>query len=284
TVQQQARAIRGKQKEKYHSIEAVEKKEFYPMSSAQKRLYILQQMEEGNINYNMPLTLLLEGALEREHLEKTFVKLIKRHESFRTSFIIKTGKQEPVQRIHEEVDFAVEYHETAHSTDIVNKFVRPFDLAAAPLIRVGLIKNQPLEHILTIDIHHIVSDGVSMGNLIRDFMALYNTEDLKPLPLQYKDFAEWQNRHVTGAEMTRRQHYWKKQFDEEPPVLELPTDYPRPLRQIFDGGSLQFKIGAEEKNALKTQALKEGVTLFMQMMALYTVTLSRLSNQEDIVV
>ncbi|MCK4764999.1 MAG: non-ribosomal peptide synthase/polyketide synthase, partial [Candidatus Aminicenantes bacterium] len=274
--------IGREEKSKYESIEPVEQKAYYPVSSAQKRLYLLGQMDLESTGYNIPSIFMLAGNVDKDRLQATFVKLIERHESLRTSFHLIAG--EPVQAIHSpaEIDFEIAYLEGAAPE--AHDFIRPFDLSQAPLLRVGLIKEGEANHILQLDMHHIISDGISAGLFVQDFMSLYNGEELPLLKIQYKDFSEWQNKRKDSEILQKQEAYWLEEFAAEIPVLNLPTDFPRPVVQSFAGKSLTFEMGREETEKLKTLALATGSTLYMVLLSLYNILLSKLSGQEDIVV
>ncbi|MCP4150596.1 MAG: AMP-binding protein, partial [bacterium] len=293
TIRTLAAYIQGMSKDKFLSIKAVEKKEYYALSSAQKRMFLLQQMESTGTGYNMPLAVLMEGTLDRERLENTFRKLIDRHESFRTSFRMRDG--EAVQVIHNsgELEHCIRYHElpAGSSEDaMVEDFARPFDLSRAPLMRVAVIKkgnaagDSPLSHILILDTHHIITDGVSLGVFVREFMALYAGKELQPLPLQYKDYSEWQKLNKEKGIVEKKKKYWLKQFDGDIPQLNLSTDFPRPAIRSFEGKTLFFRIHEEETAALKGIALKQGATLFMVLLTIFECFLSRLSGQDEIII
>ncbi|MCP4153904.1 MAG: amino acid adenylation domain-containing protein, partial [bacterium] len=284
-IRQLYKYITETEKEKYQAVKAVEKKEYYSLSAAQKRIYILQQMELENTVYNMPFVVQLEGELQKEKLQQTFKKMVQRHESIRTAFEMTDSK--PVQKVLENVPFEIDNYraDETKSAEIIKRFVRPFNLAKAPLLRVGLLEltgTPTKRYILMVDIHHIVSDGLSMTVFTGDFMTLYNERRLPPLPIQYKDFSSWQNHYFSSRGMKEQQAWWQNRFEEEVPVLELPTDYPRPLMQSFEGGNLRFAIGSQQTAALKELAQKEETTLYMLVLALFNVLLSRLSGQEDI--
>jgi len=266
---------------KHISLEAAEKKDYYPLAPAQKRLYILQQMEKDDMTYNMPVVVFLEGEPQSERLQKTFHRLTRRHESLRTSFQMVAG--EPVQRIHEKVECEIQYFLATEDTEDT-EFVRPFDLSEAPQFRVGLVKQEEKKYILMVDMHHIVSDGTSMGILIRELMGLYGGEELPALRLQYKDFSLWQVSGEGKKALEQQEQYWLKQFQGELPLVELPCDYPRPLKQNFAGSTLFFEMDSEKNRALKELAKEEEITLFMLLTALYSVLLWKLSGSEDIVV
>jgi amino acid adenylation domain-containing protein len=291
TIESQAERIKAKRKEMFIRIQAVEKKEFYPLSSAQKRLYILQEFEEGNIHYNETAVFLLSGDLDPDRLEQAFGRLIERHESFRTSF--QMVGEEPVQRIHDAVLFEIEYARGGTicrsgdgnmGRDLIKNFIRHFDLSRAPLLRVGLVNLGEGENILIVDMHHIISDATSISLLAREFTALYRGEELTGLRIQYKDYGEWQYRGETKVSIEAQQEYWLTEFDGRLCPLNLPLDYPRPEIQEFEGAQINFEIGAEEAAALREFSLAEGASLFMVLLALANVLLSKLTGQEEVVV
>lgn len=280
-------AIRRKSEIRYISIQPVEKKQYYTLSSPQKRLFVLQQMALNNIGYNMTEVIVLEGELDRQRLVSAFQGLLLRHEILRTSFPLIVG--EPIQKIHEpgELEFKIEYFETPGDREIeiiIKKFVRPFCLSNAPLLRVGLLRMTQEKNLLIVDMHHIVSDGISMVLLRRDFAALYAREELPPLKLTYKDFSEWQ-RNPDRQEMCKSQEtFWLSEFAGEIPLINLPTDFPRPNVKQFEGNGLTFEIQKEKLVGLQSMAAAEGATLFMVLIALFNILLSKVSAQECIVV
>jgi len=291
TIKALAKYLEEAEKETFTSINAVEKKDYYALSSAQKRLYIQQQMELEATAYNLYMSLPLKGDPEREKLEETFKKMIRRHESLRTSFELL--EEAPVQRIHDNVEFEIEYYEagpphTAISplshTTIIENFVRPFDLAQAPLLRVGLIKIEEKHYLLMFDIHHIVTDGLSQEVLAKDFITLHSEGVLPPLELQYKDYAEWQNYQLKSSGILQQEKYWLSEFEGEIPSLNLPFDYEIPDIQSFEGDLMTFRLGKDETALLKEMALQEEATLFIVMLALYNIFLSKICNQEIIIV
>ncbi|MCP5108581.1 MAG: amino acid adenylation domain-containing protein, partial [bacterium] len=279
----------GIKKDKYAAIAPVEEKEYYPLSPAQKRMYILQQMLPGNTTYNMPQIAPFDFSKERdwERLEESLKKLVNRHESLRTSFESAAG--EPVQRVRHEVEFHIDYFDFAQETDAVkndavNNFIRPFDLSRPPLFRVGLIKEREDRHFLVVDMHHIISDGVSNEILIRDFNALYEGRQLQELRIQYKDFAQWLHRPEVKEAVTRQENYWLKKFRAEIPLLDLPIDYPRPKVQSFEGDLLDFEIPPPQTRLLESIASAEGATLYMVLLAVMNILFSKLSGREDIII
>jgi non-ribosomal peptide synthetase component F len=167
---------------------------------------------------------------------------------------------------------------------IIKNFIRPFDLSRPPLMRVGVIEQEEKKYIMIVDVHHIIHDGSSQAIIFREFMALYKGEELPKLTIQYKDYAEWQNQYKGNDRLRKQAGYWKKEFEAAAPVVNLPFDYPRPAVQSFDGFTIGFGLGTEETNRLKALALTQEATLFMIILSIYYVLLSKLSGQEDIVV
>ncbi|HLP58795.1 MAG TPA: amino acid adenylation domain-containing protein, partial [Candidatus Deferrimicrobium sp.] len=271
TIRGLSEYIREAAKDIYESIMPVEEREYYVLSFSQQRVYILQQLQLNSTAYNMPQIMSLSGDIDIDRLGESFRKLLKRHDSLRTSFHM-VGDQ-PVQKVHQEVAFEIE--------DI--HFVRPFDLSKAPLMRVSLLKNSDGSFLLFVDMHHIISDGISHQVLQEDFMALYEGKELPPLRLQYKDFSHWQNSERKKENLQRQEEYWLKEFTGELPVLDLPNDYPRPLMQSFEGSSINFEISVAETGHLNAVALKGGYTLFMVLTAVFNIFLSKLGGQEEII-
>lgn len=282
TIKMLSEYIRFKQKDVYVRIPAAEPKEFYTVSSAQKRLYFLQKIDSGNTSYNMTEVYILEGDIDRYRLVDTFSKLIQRHESLRTAFELKGD--DIVQRILARVDFDIEFFEVEQDKlyETIHALIRPFDLSKAPLIRVGLIKFKYNTYALVLDMHHIISDGLSNNILIKDFLDIYSGLELSNLKLTYKDYAEWQQKQ--GVNVRSKKQYWIDMFNDEIPVLNIITDYVRPDIQSFDGDRIEFVVGEEITRQLKQVALKENTTIFMILMALFFTFLHRLSNQDDIVI
>ncbi|QCT30034.1 non-ribosomal peptide synthetase [Bacillus velezensis] len=277
TVEELASVIQDLEESPYEAIQPAQTQDTYPVSSAQKRMYVLQQLEDGGVGYNMPAVLELTGPLDRGRLEETFRQLIERHESLRTSF--ETGPDgEPVQRIHDSVPFQLDEAESADA------FVRPFCLEEAPLFRAALVKESDKRHLLLTDMHHIISDGVSVNTLIKEFGELYAGRSLAPMRLQYKDYAVWQRSFQEKEGYQKQEAYWLKRLEGELPVLELPADKPRPAVRSFAGGSVSCTLDAETASGLHRIARDHGSTLYMVLLAAYNTLLARLSGQEDIIV
>ena len=259
-------------------------KEYYKLSSAQKRLYFLYEFNKKSLAYNMPQVLKLEGNIESERINKTFNKLIARHEILRSSFEIINNEVQ--QKISPHINFEIEYFTSSEDEvkSIIGNFIRPFDLGKTPLIRAGLIRILPHMYILMVDMHHIITDGTSQGILIKDFMALYNDEELLDLELQYKDYAEWQQGREFEKNIIKQKEFWLNEFSEESSVLDIPTDFVRPSIKSHQGITINFNIGSEETSQLKALAKTEETTLFMVLLSVYNIFLARISNQEDIII
>ncbi len=278
----------------YASIELAAQKDYYALSSSQARLYLLQQLDLSSTAYNVLTFMELEGPLDREKLEESFRQLIRRHESLRTSLEI--IDERPVQKIHEEVDFEIVYHcvecwdnagdatSSIRLESILKDFVRPFDLSRAPLIRVGLIKVEESVHILVVDMHHIITDGISHKLLIENFISLYTGNQLPPLRLQYKDYSEWQQSPGVKEAFKQQEAFWLREFQEEIPLLNMPTDFNRPAVQSSEGSTHHFDLDDHETSRLNQLARQEEATLFMVLLAAYNLLLFKISGQETIVV
>jgi amino acid adenylation domain-containing protein len=289
TIEKQASIVMAARKVQYESIEPMEQKEYYELSAAQKRLYFVQQLDPGSISYNMLLTVILESKMEKNGLENVFERLIRRHESIRTSYI--WVHEKPVQKVRDNVDFEIEYYELSASGEagepaekIVKAFIRPFDLSCAPLLRVGLIKIGSQSHILMVDMHHIISDGTSMEILKEEFMAVYQGKELAPLRLQYKDYSHWQNKQIDSPGMERQKAYWLNQFEGGVPTLHFLTDYPREGVENFEGEFVTFPIEEGLTRRLRELTNETGTTLYIVLLTVYMILLSKYTGQEDIIV
>jgi acyl transferase domain-containing protein/acyl carrier protein len=264
-----------------------EDKEYYQLSSAQKGIYLFCYLNPKSLSYNMPKMFMLEGDLNKEVLDETFKKMVKRHESFRTSFELVEG--EPVQRIHQEVGFQVEFRdlkldrpEEFDPGNVVSDFVKPFDLSKAPLLRLGLIKLGEGKYFLMSDMNHIVADGASVVLIMKEFMQLYQGEELPKLNMQYRDFSEWRCSPKYREILQKQEKYWLKKFDREIPVLNLPLDYPRPESRSSEGDNVHFIIDSNLAEGLRVLAKRESVTMYIMVLTIFYVLLSKLSGQEDI--
>jgi acyl carrier protein len=273
--------------EGFQSIPRAPKQEFYPLSSAQKRLYILQQMDKQSAVYNMPMAVRIRGPLSKEQAQTALNGLIQRHETLRTAFV--TREKVAVQYIHDKaMACPFEYSESVQSEEevegLIQSFIRPFDLSQAPLIRACLIRLEDREHILALDMHHTVSDGVTTDIVIDDFLALYQGKTLEPLPLQYKDYSHWQNRLLESEEIDKQRLFWLKRFRGALPELDIPTDFPRPAVRGSEGAIAGTQLDAQLSQAVKSALLETNTTLYQYLLAVYFVLLHKYGGQTDIVV
>ncbi|MBG9771218.1 peptide synthetase, partial [Bacillus vallismortis] len=284
TVEGLAQVIASSEKGAAVSISPAKKQDTYPVSSPQKRMYVLQQLEGAQTSYNMPAVLRLTGELDVERLNSVMQQLMQRHEAFRTTFELKDG--ETVQRIWEEAECEMAYFEAAEEETerIVSEFIKPFRIDRLPLFRMGLIKHSDTEHVLLFDMHHIISDGASVGVLIEELSKLYDGEIVEPLRIQYKDYAVWQQQFIQSELYKKQEEHWLKELEGELPVLTLPTDYSRPAVQTFAGDRIAFSLEAGKIDALRRLAKETDSTLYMVLLASYSAFLSKLSGQHDIIV
>ncbi|MCB2298651.1 non-ribosomal peptide synthetase [Clostridium tagluense] len=271
----------------FEEIEKVQESDYYETSSAQKRIYMLHKLSKQSTAYNMPGVIEIDGELNIEKAEKIFNKLIQRHESLRTRFL--TTESSTVQIIHkpEEISFKLEKIQTQNIEDIkemMNSFIRSFDLEKAPLFRAGIIEVKEQKYILIIDMHHIISDGSSVEILIKEFKEFYNGIEKEPLKIKYKDFVVWQNNKQDSEELKKQEEYWIKEFETDIPVLNLPIDYIRPKNKDFIGDNINFTIGKEETRKLREIARETGSTMYMVILSTLMILLSKYSGQDNIIV
>ncbi len=284
TVNALAQIIEVSTKEQYIGIKPAAEKKYYELSSAQKRLYFLYEFDKSSITYNIHHFARLSGALNKTRFNAAFTQLISRHESLRTYFEVLNDT--PVQKIASEVPFTLEHFDLkSESVDVLIKnFIRPFKLNKAPLFRVGLISISPSENLLLLDMHHIVTDGVSQNIMVQDFIRLYNKEELPKINLRYRDYSEWQLLEDNQKKKQEQRHFWLNKFKEKPAPIRLPQVYPRPIIKKDSGNSISFEINEVQTKKLRQIATEEGATLFMVVLSIFKILLAKLSGEEDIVV
>ncbi|MEH2068927.1 MAG: amino acid adenylation domain-containing protein [Nostoc sp.] len=267
-----------------------------PLSYAQQRLWFLDQFEPNSPSYNIPLALRLVGTLNHTALEQSLQVIIHRHEALRTNFITVDGK--PIQVIREQEIVSVvdlthlpaTEQESALQQIAQQQGIQTFDLANEALIRAKLLVLNDTEHILLVCMHHIVSDGWSMGVFLQELAALYNgysqgqAPSLTPLPIQYADFAIWQREWLQGDVLETQLSYWQEQLKDAPALLSLPTDRARPAVQTFVGSHQEFALSFELTDRLVKLSQEQGCTLFMTLLVAYTTLLYRYTGQEDVLV
>src|SRR5690554_4696962 len=193
---------------------------------------------------------------------------------------------EPVQKVKKDVEFKLDYVEAAEEKidDIIEDFIKPFDLSKAPLLRVKAVKVAGDKHFLLVDMHHIISDGVSMEILIKEFVALYNGETLPELRIQYKDFSAWQSALFATDELKKQEEYWLSHLSGEIPVLNMPADFPRPAVQSFKGSSIEFSVDEQLTTKLRGLGKDLELTLYMLLLGALNILLWKYTRQEDIII
>uniref|UniRef100_UPI003B3A4085 amino acid adenylation domain-containing protein n=1 Tax=Longimicrobium sp. TaxID=2029185 RepID=UPI003B3A4085 len=279
-------------------IAQVERSGPLALSFAQQRLWFIEQMQGVGAAYHIPMRLRLRGDLDRGALVRSLDRIVARHEALRTTFPAVDG--EPVQHIAPvgESGFQLVEHDLRAQADAEDALRRlaqdeasaPFDLAHGPLFRGRLIRMAADDHVLLLTMHHIVSDGWSMGVLYRELSALYAAQregreaSLPKLPVQYADYAAWHRRWVEGPVLEAQAEYWTRTLAGAPELLELPTDHPRPARQDFAGALVKVELDDALAAALRTLSQRHGTTLFMTLLAGWAVVLARLSGQDDVVI
>jgi amino acid adenylation domain-containing protein len=279
-------------------IQPVSRDQDIPLSFAQERLWFLDQLMGQSATYNTPLTLRLTGQVRRDILEQCLTAIVRRHEVLRTTFPLVNGV--PVQKINPPQPVALPIEDLTHLSPAeqsaqIQRFAadetqRPFDLASGPLMRSTLLQLAEAEYILFFLIHHIISDGWSMGIITKEIVALYKAfltgtpAVLPELLVQYADYAYWQRERLTSDLLDRHLAYWKQQLAGIPPLLELPTDRPRPPVQTLKGCTECFQFNRELTQKLKDLSQQAGTTLFMTLLTAFAIVLSRYSSQEDIAI
>lgn len=278
-------------------LEGLLARKHYRVSFQQQRLWLLDQLEPGRSSYNMPSAIRLRGDLDFVALENTISEVLRRHQALRTRFELLDGQ--PIQVVEAVRPFELpvtdltdmQYEEREQTAVRMSReeASRPFDLSRGPLVRAQLLRLGSQEHILLFTLHHIISDGWSVGILVREVSALYQafTSGLpSPLPelkIQYTDYSVWQRSWLQGDVLQGQLSYWREQLANLP-SLELPTDYPRPAIQSYVGGSASGSLLPGLTADLKRLSQREGVTLFMTLLSAFSILLSKYSGEEDIAV
>ncbi|HWW74832.1 MAG TPA: condensation domain-containing protein, partial [Pyrinomonadaceae bacterium] len=279
-------------------VESAPREERPPLSFAQQRLWLLDQFEPGNPFYNISGGLRLEGPLDADALRRSVNEIVRRHEALRTCFASDGGR--PYHLVAPEISFALplidlsrlsESERERETSDYARRESRrPFDLGHAPLLRVSLLRLAEREHVLLLTAHHIVFDGWSIELLTRELGTLYEafreggTSPLAELPIQYVDYARWQRSRLAGELLASQLSYWKRQLGGDLPVLELPSDWPRPPVLTFRGDKHRFHIDGGLLDSLRSLGRRNGATTFMTLLAAFAALLYRYTGQRDILI
>jgi amino acid adenylation domain-containing protein len=281
----------------YPHVEPVARDGDIPLSFAQQRLWFFDQLEPGSHAYNIPAAVRLRGALNSSALARALSEVVRRHESLRTCFAADAGRPRQVVRPAAPVELPIEdlsgMDEAERETRALKlaalEAATGFDLAEGPLLRTRLLRLTADEHVLILTMHHIISDGWSVGVLVGELSALYaaysrgEESPLNELPVQYADYAVWQRQHISGEALEEQLAYWRERLDGLT-ELALPTDRPRSAARGRCGASLPFSLPADISARLRGLSRSEGVTLFMTLLAAWQALLSRYAGQDDIVV
>jgi amino acid adenylation domain-containing protein len=267
------------------------------LSFAQQRLWLIVQLQGASASYNMPMVLALNGNLNLDALRSSLAYLLNRHASLRMYFPIVAGQ--PQVAIHNLAEIEAltvldwqHLNEHPHSPAvrrlIDTEIQTPFDLNTGPLFTAKLLQLPDRKYVLLINMHHIVSDGWSMGVFVRELRQAYpdfaqnHIPNLAPLPIQYTDYATWQRNWLQGEVLTTQINYWKQQLQAAPSLLELPTDYPRPALQSYRGAHYRYSLPPDLTVAIKTLSQQQGASLFMTLLAAFSILLARYSRQQDL--
>ena len=279
-------------------IEPARRDQPLPLSFAQQRLWLLDQLQPGGTTYNMPIAVRLHGQLNNDALRATLDEVVRRHEVLRTSFVLQgavlqqvIGAPGPLPLAQDDLSALTPAQREIRADELAAvEAQRPFDLADGPLIRARLVRMDQHDHIMLLTMHHIVSDAWSIGVLVKEIGALYDAyargepSALPELPIQYADFASWQREWLSGDVLEEQLGYWRAQLAHAPELLTLPTDRPRPAVPSYRGAVTSFQVPPDTTAALKLLAAKTGSTLFMTLATAFSLLLSRYSGQRDICV
>ncbi|QBL78240.1 non-ribosomal peptide synthetase [Burkholderia pseudomallei] len=266
------------------------------LSLAQQRLWFLTQLEGVSEAYHMSGAVRLDGPLNREVLQRALNRIVMRHEALRTCFAREEG--EPIQVIQPHADLTVSYHDLREAEQSEQRAKdlsqahasAPFDLSRDLPVRVLLLQLEDDAHVVQVVMHHIASDGWSVGVFLQELSALYGSfiaeqgDPLAPLPLQYADYAAWQRRWLASGQLEKQGAFWQTNLSGAPTLLELPTDRPRPPKQSHAGASVEVKLGAALSERVKRLSQRHGVTPYMTLLSSWAAVLSRLSGQEEVVI
>ncbi|CPJ32831.1 non-ribosomal peptide synthetase [Burkholderia pseudomallei] len=266
------------------------------LSLAQQRLWFLTQLEGVSEAYHMSGAVRLDGPLNREVLQRALNRIVMRHEALRTCFVREEG--EPIQVIQPHADLTVSYHDLREAEQSEQRAKdlsqahasAPFDLSRDLPVRVLLLQLEDEAHVVQVVMHHIASDGWSVGVFLQELSALYGSfiaeqgDPLAPLPLQYADYAAWQRRWLASGQLEKQGAFWQTNLSGAPTLLELPTDRPRPPKQSHAGASVEVKLGAALSERVKRLSQRHGVTPYMTLLSSWAAVLSRLSGQEEVVI
>jgi amino acid adenylation domain-containing protein len=283
TVSGFAKNLEDKNKSTFKSLEKALSKDFYPLSSGQERMYFIQEKQKNTTAYNIPLILKIEGSLDVNTVESIFNKLAERHESLRTVFVM--NEDRPAQKILDQLRIKIDCvkHDEINIMTLKEEFVRPFNLNESPLFRVMLVELKGKTEYLFFDIHHIITDALSMQILVNDFIKCLSNIELPELKYQYKDFSESSVKRKGSDTFKKQEEFWMDQFKNSYNRLKLPVDNANPENN-FIPQKAEFIINKTQTDKLNQIARDNNMSLFIMMLGITNVFISKLCNQEDIVI
>jgi amino acid adenylation domain-containing protein len=291
-------SISAKSKDSFAIIDKIDKNGLQPLSSSQKRMWFVDQLEGANASYNIPLDFKVKGKLNIEILEKSLHFIALKHDVLRTSFGVENGK--PIQKISKEAKVDIKTFDLSEKlpeeieneygiiTDANAQYI--FNLEKSPLWRVQIVKISDDEHRLLLNFHHIISDGWSVGIFIRElsevYQAFYRKEDIelqKP-EIQYADYSAWQQKIIRSEKIKKQEIFWKEKLSGAPELIQLPLDFSRKNHQTFNGGEIRFTFDKSITKKIKELATDNNLSLYMVLFCGYIILLHKHSQQKDIVV
>ncbi|WP_408895225.1 amino acid adenylation domain-containing protein [Paenibacillus taichungensis] len=286
TIREQATFLKEKKSVAFsNELSPLPRQEFYLTSSAQKRIYVLDCISATRGIYNIPIPLEITGEINTQRAEQAFNQLINRHEILRTSYVISNGKS--MQQVNEcLLPFELPIQKI-NRKDLENKMLQaftPFDLSKLPLMKANLFCIDDTHHVLLINFHHIILDGISLSVIIKEFLELYKGNELQPLNIQYKEFADWQQKNLLKDTIKNQEKYWLSVYSDGVPSLELPTDYPMPKARDYRGNTYYFKLPSLLKGKIDRLAKETNATLSMILHAFFSMLISKYSSEEDLVI
>lgn len=262
---------------------ASEKKTYYEMSATQKRMYISYKMDQTGTAYNTPMLLSIKGEIEEENFKEAVKKVVKRHEILRTVFV--ENENTMMQKVLDDMDVNIISQVVADDMENnIQNYIKPFDLEKGPLFRINLFRVNQEKSYLFIDMHHIITDLVSIKLFMEEVAKFYNGENLPEVKLQYRDFSEWQNEKIRTSRFEKLEQFWLNEFQDGFPVLDLPTDYKKPSLSSNQGKSLSILVNDQTTMQLRQLAEEQGVTMHMVVLSAYLLLLSKHAGREEVLI
>ena len=284
TLEEMAAFLAQQNTQPVEHILPLEQQDHYPLSSEQRRLFFLYQLDKKSLSYNICKAIEVRGSIDTRRMRSAVEQLVVRHEILRTCFEAKLGN--PVQTVHKEIPLHIHYLEAEKGDldDLLSSLIKPFDLETPPLFRISLIQIGLDHHLIFFDIHHIICDGTSIRILIDEFFKLYENLPLPELPIQYRDYASWQQRLLHSGDLKKEREFWLGSLGKNPPVLNMIPDYPRPPVRDEQGSWFEFRLGSGLSSKLKDFVHQWSAIPSMFLLAAFKVLLFRYARQEDIVI